>query len=124
MNAYGKTIEFLAPPPGGVADENKLPFPKARIKSSILLMLKQATPEQRSVLCSGYLMLADFQPGVGDKDTGIDFSTIDASKMNQEELLALANRIASKPESEKRLEEIAGKERAQFEQDMRSLGLL
>jgi hypothetical protein len=123
VNAYGKTIEYLAPPPGGVADANKLPFPKERIKAALLLMLKHSTPEQRPSLLAGYMMLADFQPGVGDKDVGIDFSQTDAANMSQEELVAFATKMTEGSAEREKWQAIATKERAQLEHDLQALGL-
>ena len=96
INAYGKTLEHLAPVPGTVADESKLPFPKSRIKQAILCALKASQqPTQKQVLKVAYLQLADFQPGVGSKNVGLDLSNVDAARLTQDGLLALANDMAS-----------------------------
>lgn len=62
LNAYGKTLEHLGPIPGStVADENKLPFPKDKIKAAILFALATAkTDEQKAVLKNGFFRLQTF----------------------------------------------------------------
>ena len=96
INAYGKTLEHLAPVPGTIADESKLPFPKSGIKQAILYALKVSQqPTQKQVLKAAYLKLADFQPGVGSKNVGFDLSGVDTSRLTQDDLLALANDMES-----------------------------
>lgn len=96
INAYGKTLEYLAPVPGTIADESKLPFPKPRIKQAILYALKASQqPQQRQVLKAAYLQLADFQQGIDGKNVGLDLSGVDTSCLTQVDLLALANDMAS-----------------------------
>ena len=66
VNAYGKVLEYLGPIPGAtVADEDKLPFPKPKIKAAILIALVATTDaQQREFLKVAYLSLADFQARV------------------------------------------------------------
>lgn len=110
INAYGKTLEHLAPAPGTVADESKLPFPKDHIKQAILCALKATQlPTQKQALKVAYLQLADFQSGVGGKNAGLDLSNVDVSRLTQDDLLALANNMASS-------QDVVSKARAESEQ--------
>jgi hypothetical protein len=65
VQAYGKTVTEYS---GVIADESKLPFPKAVIKQAMLMVMPFAPSiEVRKALQSSYMFLADFQPGVGDQ---------------------------------------------------------
>ena len=65
VQAFGKTVTDLA---GVIADENRLPFPKAVIKQATLMVLPFApSDEARRALKNCYLLLADFQRGLGDQ---------------------------------------------------------
>ena len=93
INAYGKTLENLGPIPGSsVADEQKLPFPKAQIKSAIIFALRvNPDKKQQEILKTCYLFLADFQPGVGMKNIGFELSPADVSTLSDSEVIAIAN---------------------------------
>ena len=87
IQAYGKILETSALAPGTVADESKLPYPKAKIKEAIVAGLRITDDEQmKDHLKSGYLQLADWQPGVGQPNQGLDLSNLDTS--DDAELLA------------------------------------
>jgi hypothetical protein len=65
VQAYGKTVTEYS---GVIADETKLPFPKAVIKQALLMVMPFApSSDVRNALQSSYMFLADFQPGVGDE---------------------------------------------------------
>jgi hypothetical protein len=54
---------------------SELPYPKELIQSSIILLLHNISdPQERSRLTTGYLELANWQPGVGARQKVIDFS--------------------------------------------------
>lgn len=75
INDYGRVLEHKVPGPNGmVADESQLPHPKNVIQMAILYMLERGTldEEQRGALMTGFISLADFQPGVDSGDTGVD----------------------------------------------------
>lgn len=121
INAYGKTLEYLGPVPGSsVADEQKLPFPKAQIKSAIIFAIR-ANPDkkQQEILKTGYLCLADFQPGVGSKNIGFELLPADVSKLNDSEVLAIANAVG---ESESWLAK-ASAELALLRQELQAAGV-
>ena len=102
INAYGKTLEYLAPGHGCVADEEKLPFSKAKIKAAIVQALRSTQDKhQQAMLKNAYLLLADFQPGVGSRNVGLDLSTIDAQNLSDAEVLALGATIIESAEEVK-----------------------
>ena len=78
IQAYGKTLEMEAPASGCVADESKLPYPKDTIKKAIISGLKSTDNDQmKEHLKVGYIQLADWQPGVGSANKGLDLSAIE-----------------------------------------------
>ncbi len=124
INAYGKTLEYLAPGPGCVADEEKLPFPKAKIKAAIKMLLHCAPDaSQRYLLEFGYLHLADFQPGVGSRNIGLDLSNTDTLKLSDSEMLSLCGTILESTDEVKSWLEIAEAERIQLTEELRSWNL-
>jgi len=63
---------------------------------AILYALKASRqPRQKQVLKAAYLQLSEFQPGAGTKSVGLDLANIDASRLTQDDLIALANNTAS-----------------------------
>lgn len=121
INAYGKTLEYLGPIPGSsVADEQKLPFPKSQIKSAIIFALR-ANPDKKrqEILKTGYLFLADFQPGVGIKNIGFELSQADVSALSNSEVVAIANAIG---ESQNWLAK-SSSELALLRQELRTAGV-
>lgn len=94
INAYGKTLEYLSPNPGCVADEDKLPFTKAKIKAAIKVALRSAPDaNQRAILEYGYLCLADFQAGVGYQNICLDLHTSEIT-MNNSSILPFSNTVS------------------------------
>jgi len=93
IQAYAKCLEVRAVSASIVTDLNELPCSKEAIKSALIVAMneKHIDPVQRKYLATGYLRLADFQTGVGDRVIGIDVSTIDIDKENVD---ALANQVA------------------------------
>lgn len=100
INAYGKALEHLAPTPGTVADESKLPFSKPQIKAAILIALKETNDmHQKKILKFAFVQLADFQPDIGSKNIGLDFSGVDVARLSDPDLLALANSATASEKS-------------------------
>ena len=124
VNAYGKTLEYLSPSPLYVADENKLPFPKEQVKSALLLMLHVTADEKkRESLKVGYLMLADFQPDVGDKDIGVNVDDlVNSASMSTEELLASAKRFTETMDGSDKWRARADSERAKLNEELKVAG--
>lgn len=81
VQAYGEFLETNAPTPGTVADISKLPFPKEKIKQALLYAIKTSDDSELvSAMKTTYILLADWQEGVGNEDIGLDSSKIDMSK--------------------------------------------
>ncbi|TDG13496.1 hypothetical protein E2F43_08125 [Seongchinamella unica] len=75
---YARFLEHSAPMPGRIADQSRLPHPKARLKSALLLCIGNSSDERLSEhLRAGYLMLSAFQPDVGEQALGTDFTSLD-----------------------------------------------
>ncbi len=76
VQEYGSAMVNCGPPPGGVADVSKLPYPKSKIKKAIIQALQlDDDPEMATSLKGGYTQLSDWQEGVGDANVGLDLST-------------------------------------------------
>lgn len=124
VNAYGKTLEHLGPIPGStVADENKLPFPKGKIKAALLVALKFAiSNEQRAVLKNSFLFLADFQTGVGTQNVGLDLTKVDVNKLDDAALLEMAKDISGNSDMREKWLAQAHAEREMLERQLIAAG--
>ncbi len=88
VQEYGSTMINCGPPPGGVADATKLPYPKWKIKKAIIQALQRADDSEIATsLKSGYVHLSDWQESVGDANVGLDLSTfgLDTDTSEREE---------------------------------------
>ena len=89
---YGDFLAISSPPPGAVADVNKLPHDKPVIKEALATCISVIRdPELAEHLKHGYLMLSAWQIGVGDKNRGLDFTRINLD-MDPLELAELIQR--------------------------------
>jgi len=78
VQAYGKVMETSPPAPGSIADATKLPYTKKQIKDALIVALRNTDdPLMKEQLKVGYIMLADWQEGVGESNIGLDLSNID-----------------------------------------------
>ena len=76
--AYGHVLDSSAPLPGCVANASHLPYDKDTIKHALTICLSANNdPHLTQYLKHGYLQLAGWQYGVGDKTLGLDFTRID-----------------------------------------------
>lgn len=95
VHRYGKIRLIDAPEPNAVVDEGKLLDSKGRIKKALLWCLAEEEDEQiREHLRTGYVLLANFQPGVGEEniavgvrktDNGSSWDSDDAEMLRQSE---------------------------------------
>lgn len=71
IQTYGAALEAAAATNAVVVDSNRVPAPKEKIKSALLVVL-QATqdPKMREQLKVGYVEISMFQPGVGSSLAG------------------------------------------------------
>jgi hypothetical protein len=66
INSYGAVLAKKGDCGAIILDAAILPYSKEKIKSATLLALRHVSSiEEGKALISGYLSLADFQPGVG-----------------------------------------------------------
>ena len=78
IQAYAKCLENRALSTSIVTDSKELPCSKEEIKAALLVAMNaNIDPVQKKHLAIGYVQLADFQSGVGDKLVGLDISNID-----------------------------------------------
>ena len=71
--AYGEALEVHANSGSMFSDTSALPAEKETIKAALKLLLRVSTDSQKSEqLRAAYLMLADFQPGIGDQILALD----------------------------------------------------
>jgi hypothetical protein len=78
-----------------IADVSELPYTKATIKAALLAAISATTDaKMRDQLKSSYVMLADFQEGVGSKPYSFDPKLQDG-----EDEIAMMKRIAASPKS-------------------------
>ncbi|MBT8334653.1 MAG: hypothetical protein HKP41_06685 [Desulfobacterales bacterium] len=76
VQEYGSAMINCGPPPGGVADVSKLPYPKSKIKKAVIQALQLADdPIMATSLKGGYTQLSEWQEGVGDANIGLNLST-------------------------------------------------
>ena len=66
INSYGAFIEHNPPLPLCIQDVSVLPFSKELILSSLLGAIQQGQAQSNEVLHVGAILLAQFQPGVGN----------------------------------------------------------
>jgi hypothetical protein len=86
VQAYGAILQHSAPAPGCVADISKLPYPKEQIKQALITALRLTKDAPvREQLKGGYVLLANWQPGVGSTDLGLDISRIDQTDDTQKQ---------------------------------------
>ncbi len=78
---YAEFMETSRPLPGCVADVERLPHPKQRIKEAIGISLATATDESliQELKC-GYLMLSAWQIGIGEQTLGLDFTGLNLNE--------------------------------------------
>ena len=87
IQAYGSYLAVSAPVSGTVADVSRLPYSKAKIKRAILIGLGAVQDiQQKEMLKIGFMQLANFQEGVGEKNIGLDISNLDVGKADIDEL--------------------------------------
>ena len=69
---YGRIMLNKSPAPFYISDVNKLPYPKDTIKQALMMALSANGKEQTmDVLKIGYMLLANWQQGVGEVDLSI-----------------------------------------------------
>ena len=88
VNDYGGAMMNKTPGPNGmVADESQLPDSKIEVKQAILYLLENGNFDdpQKDSLVTGFISLADYQPGVDEGDTGVDMASDEFMALSTEE---------------------------------------
>jgi hypothetical protein len=101
-------------------DAGSLPHPKELIKQALILaLLLETDPKQREVLKGGYIMLSDWQEGVGDEPVGLDVTKMDLNADPKE----LAKRIHDPVHRLIKWQAVAKEEREALKSELQKLGL-
>ena len=117
--AYGHVLDSSAPLPGCVADAGQLPYDKDTIKQALVICLNASNdPHLTQYLKHGYLQLAAWQYGVGDKTLGLDFTKIDL-EADPHEVAALVQQRSANMAS---WDTVIKAEHATLEADLSALG--
>lgn len=120
IQVYGVVLEN-APPPGNVADEKLLPFPKQRIKEALLIGLKITTDQKmREMLKYGYTSLPSWQAGVGDAPQGVSISQADLDP--NKDITELASRLLDQWAAWEQWEPVVKAEEQALIADLKRLG--
>ena len=116
---YGATLEHSAPTAGCVADVEKLPHSKERIKEAIALVLPEIDDAQlREYLKVGYMNLADWQEGVGDEQIGLDLTNMDTNA----DPLEMAKQVSSQGDAMEKWTPMMQTEREALKAEIEKLG--
>ena len=120
IQAYGAVLQTQAPTPGCVADASKLPFPKATIKTALIVGLKATTDQQtKEMLKVGYFQLADWQEGVGATEQGIDMSNMDLN----DDPVKLAQQVLAQGADQEKWLPVVKAEQEKLKQELIDFGL-
>jgi hypothetical protein len=119
INKFGSVLEHEAPAPGCVADVTKLPFPKDQIRQALIIGLRaNSDPKMKEMLKVAYIELANWQPGVGSVDQGLD-----ASKLNLSgDIEALADKVLAQTQRQEEWAEAVRREQASSKHELEMFG--
>lgn len=117
---YANFLEIAAPLPGRVADENRLPYSKQHIKNALSVCINATgDPELIGHLKNGYLMLCAWQPDVGQRVVGVDFSSLDL----EADPMEVAESIQRHAEQMDRWDPLVQAEQAELATELKVLGV-
>lgn len=117
-SAYGNVLENNAPVPGTFADTSKLPYPKPIIKQALTLLLSSNSDIQiKDHIKTAYLLLADWQEGIGPANAGLDITSMDISA----DPMQIAEKIASQDNDIEKWQTIANEECQQLKTELDNL---
>ena len=120
IQAYGSYIAGSDSVPGTDADVSWLPYSKAKIKRAILIGLGAAQDiQQKEMLKVGFMQLANFHEGVGEKNIGLDLSNLDVGKANIDEL---AHQVLKQTESSGKWQRLVQEEQEAFKNELQKAG--
>jgi len=117
-SAYGNVLENNAPVPGTFADTSKLPYPKSIIKQALTFLLNSNTDKQvKNHIKTAYLLLADWQEGVGPTNVGLDLTGMEISA----DPMQLVDKIASQNNDIEKWQTLGNEERQQLKTELDNL---
>ena len=118
IQKYSLILQESAPAAGCVADESKLPYSKDVIKKAIVIALQNTeSGEMAESLKVSYLMLANWQIGVGSSDHGIDFSKVTLDKTTFE----IAQELTKSAQAIDAWSDVVNKEHEELKKELESL---
>jgi hypothetical protein len=122
IQTYGAALEAAAATNAVVVDSNRLPAPKEKIKSALLVAL-QATqdPKMREQLKLGYVEISMFQPGVGSSPVACPIPSV-PDPNSHEAILAAAQSVAEAGAEVERWSAIASEERDRLVEELKRAG--
>ena len=116
---YGSILEHSAPTAGCVADVEKLPHSKERIKEAIALVLPEIEDAQlREYLKFGYMNLAAWQEGVGNDQIGLDLTNMAPNA----DPLEMAKKVSSQGDAMEKWNPLMQAEREALKAELETLG--
>lgn len=120
IQRFCAVLEHEAPAPGCVADASKLPFPKDRIRQALIIGLRASSDSKmKEMLKVAFLELANWQPGVGTSDIGLDTSKLDMAG----DVEALARAVLNQTEGQEKWQQEVKAEQAASKRQLEGLGL-
>lgn len=120
IQAYGAVLQTQVPTPGCVADISKLPFPKEKIKTALIIGLKATNDkEMKEMLKVAYIQLADWQEGGGESDQGLDLSNMNID----DDPRKLAEQVLAQGSSHEKWKPVVQAEQEKLKQELVSIGL-
>jgi hypothetical protein len=117
---YARFLETSAPLPGRIADVIKLPHSKLMIKDALRICINSTgDPELIGHLKSGYLMLCAWQPDVGERTVGVDFTSLNL----EADPMEVAERIQSQSAAMELWNPVIQAEQSELASELRALGV-
>jgi hypothetical protein len=120
INEFGSVLDRGKPAPGCVADLTKLPFPKEQIRQALIIGLRSnPDPKMKQMLRMAYIELANWQPGVGVEDQGLDTSKLNLA----EDVEGLARDVLGQMQRQDEWSAIVLQEQSSAKSELERLGL-
>lgn len=120
INDFGRVLERGKPAPGCVADVTKLSFPKEQIRQALIIGLRSnSDPKMKEMLKVAYIELANWQPGVGTEDQGLDTSKLNLAG----DVEGLARDVLEQMQRQDEWSAIVLKEQSSSKSELERLGL-
>ncbi|GEM_PF-838412 len=120
VQVYGDVLQTSKPAPGTVADVSKLPYPKSTIKTALIAAIKSTEDAQmKEHLKAAFIMLADWQDGVGETDKGISVADLNQEEDPEKQ----AKKLIDNSDDFNRWSAIMLKEQETLKQELIDLGL-